>query len=71
MNKITYRLGLCLLLTFKEVGIPVATDFIYTAKDSIHRIHIISFTNSTIGAADPVNGQFTVVRPHNSTLITS
>jgi len=53
MNKITYGLGLCLLLTscFKEVGIPVTTDFIYTAKDSIYTAPAnISFTNRTIGA---------------------
>lgn len=53
MKKITYGLGLCLLLTscFKEVGIPVTTDFIYTAKDSIYTVPAnISFTNRTIGA---------------------
>ncbi len=55
MNKITYGLGLCLLLTscFKEVGITVTTDFIYTAKDSIYTAPAnISFTNRTIGATN-------------------
>jgi PKD repeat protein len=47
-------LWFCILLLsacFKEVGIPVTTDFIYTAKDSIFTVPAnINFTNRTIGA---------------------
>jgi len=53
MKKVTYLLGLCLFFTscFKEVGIPVTTDFIYTAKDSIYTAPAsINFTNRTVGA---------------------
>ncbi|MCF6402649.1 hypothetical protein L3C95_11135 [Chitinophaga filiformis] len=73
MNTITYDLGLRLLLTscFKEVVIPVATDFIYTAKDSIHHQHNINFIHSTTGATYPLNRQLTIVGPHSSTSFTS
>jgi PKD repeat protein len=54
MKKITCVLGLCLFFSscFKEVGIPVTTDFIYTAKDSIYTVPVnINFTNRTVGAS--------------------
>lgn len=46
-------LWLYLLLTscFKEVGIPVTTDFIYTAQDSVYTVPAsINFTNHSVGA---------------------
>jgi hypothetical protein len=52
-KSITLALWVCIVLSscFKEVGIPVTTDFIYTAKDSIFTVPAnINFTNRTIGA---------------------
>lgn len=53
MKKVPYVLGVCLFLIscFKEVGIAVTTDFIFTAKDSIYTAPAsINFTNRTVGA---------------------